>query len=246
MDGLKRSWSRRDRQGLASRRLLVLPAIFILVVAALPWVAKWLQGWLTAGPHFITEIESSAITLVLGWWILTLLAREQRYTIRHLAELERLTLTDPLTGLGNRRALERDLPLGLSRASRLDQPLALLFMDVDHLKQLNDRYGHAAGDETLRALGAVLRSCSRLGTDVAYRVGGDEFVMSVVTDPVGAQSLGERIRSEFEKRTPNRSSLSLGVVAWDGRAGAAELLDRADSRMYQSKTRWLRRTPQAG
>src|SRR5262245_4898763 len=136
MDGLKRSWSRRDRQGLASRRLLVLPAIFILVVAALPWVAKWVQGRLTGGRGFIAEIESSAITLVLGWWILTLLAREQRYTIRHLAELERLTLTDPLTGLGNRRALERDLPLALSRASRLDQPLALLFMDVDHMKQL--------------------------------------------------------------------------------------------------------------
>ena len=246
MDGSNLPRNGRDRPGLASRRLLVLPGVFILIVAALPWVAMWLQGRWSGGAPDITVITSSAITLVLGWWILNLLAREQRYTVRHLRELERLTLTDPLTGLGNRRALERDLPIALSRASRLDQPLALLFMDVDHMKQLNDRHGHAAGDETLRAMGAVLRSNSRLGTDVAYRVGGDEFVMSVVTDPEGAESLGERIRREFQARTTHHSSLSLGVVAWDGRAGAAELLDRADTRMYQSKSVWTRRAPQAG
>src|SRR4029453_11751120 len=113
------------------------------------------------------------------------------------------------------RALERDLPLALSRASRQGEPLALLFMDVDHLKLLNDRLGHAVGDETLRAAGAVLRSCSRLGTDVAYRVGGDEFVMMVVSDPGGAHALGERVVREFQGRSPQRSRLSLGVVEWD-------------------------------
>jgi diguanylate cyclase (GGDEF)-like protein len=220
----------------------VLPAIFILLVAVLPWLSDLIEtgAWPRTPREYSTEVICSGLTLLLGWWILKLIRREQRYTIRHLAELERLTLTEPLTGLSNRRALERDLPLTLSRASRLEEPIALLYMDVDHMKALNDRFGHAMGDETLRALGAVLRVCSRLGTDLAYRVGGDEFVMTLVADRTGAQALGDRVSREFTARSPQHSRLSVGVVAWDGHASAAQLLDLADNAMYQSKTGWTR------
>ena len=231
-------------RGIPSRRLLVFPAVFILLVAAIPWLSDYYEqgGWPRNARAFTTELTVSGVTILLGWWIITLIRREQRYTVRHLAELERLTLTDPLTGLGNRRALERDLPRGLRLSERIDVPLALLFMDIDHFKQINDHNGHAVGDETLRVLGAVLRSCSRVGTDIAYRVGGDEFVMTLVTDRVGAEVVARRAVQDFFQRSPRHSSLSYGVVVWDGKASAAALLDQADSRMYQSRfgTAWVR------
>ena len=211
MDGLKRFWSRRDRQGLASRRLLVLPAIFILIVAVLPWAAEWLQWTLQGRPHFVTEIVSSAITLVLGWWILTLLG--PRAALHHPPPGRARA---PHAHRSAHRA--RQPPRARARPARWGSPgpaastsrSRCCYMDVDHLKQLNDRHGHAAGDETLRALGAVLRSCSRLGTDVAYRVGGDEFVMSVVADPVRGASRSASASARVRGSPPNRSSLSLG------------------------------------
>jgi len=230
--------------GIQSRRLLVLPAVFVLLVAAVPWLADFYEqgGWPTQPRAYTTEITVSGLTLLLGWWILTLIRREQRYAARHLAELERMTLTDPLTGLGNRRALERDLPRALRLSERIDVPIALLYMDVDHFKQINDMSGHAVGDETLRVLGAVLRTCSRVGTDIAYRVGGDEFVMTLVAEPAGAEIVARRAAQDFFERSPRHSNLSFGVVAWDGRISAASLIDEADTRMYQSRfgSAWAR------
>ena len=90
-------------------------------------------------------------------------------------------------------------------------------------------------------LGAVLRSCSRAGTDIAYRVGGDEFVMTLVTDRAGADVVAQRAVQDFFQRSPRHSSLSFGVVVWDGKSSAAALLDQADTRMYQSRfgTAWV-------
>jgi diguanylate cyclase (GGDEF)-like protein len=228
---------RKSTPWMDSRTILVLPVAFILVVAAIPWLTDWLETghWPSAPREYITELVGSGVTLLLGWWILTLIWREHGDSIRYFKELETLTLTDPLTGLGNRRALERDLPIALRRAERQGDPLALLYMDVDQLKTLNDRHGHALGDETLRALGAVLRSNSRVGTDTAYRVGGDEFVMTLVTDARGADLLAERVKKDFAARSPKGSHLSLGVVAWDGRMSAGQMLDEADTRMYESR-----------
>src|SRR5439155_25755674 len=215
--------------GIPPHRLLVLPAVFILLVAAVPWLVGYYVdgGW----PHRPREVEGeltvSGLTLVLGWWIITLIRREQRSTARHLAQLERLTLTDPLTGLGNRRALERDLPRALQLSQRIEVPIALLYMDIDKFKDINDHSGHAVGDETLRLLGAVLRTCSRLGTNVAYRVGGDEFVMTLVSDRAGAEVVAQRAAQDFFRRSPRHSTLSYGVVVWDGKSSAALLLDEA-------------------
>jgi len=231
-------------RGIPSRRLLIFPAVFILLVAVVPWLSEYYEqgGWPREARAYTTEVTVSGLTLVLGWWIITLIRREQRYTAHHLAELERLTLTDPLTGLGNRRALERDLPRALRLSERIDVPLALLYMDIDHFKQINDHNGHAVGDDTLRTLGAVLRSCSRVGTDIAYRVGGDEFVMTLVTDRAGAETVAHRAAQDFFQRSPRHSTLSFGVVVWDGQSTAAALLDQADSRMYQSRfgNAWVR------
>ncbi|MBI1796010.1 MAG: GGDEF domain-containing protein [Candidatus Eisenbacteria bacterium] len=216
---------------------MLVPSLFVLVVAATPWFTERyaLGRWPRDLRGSMTPLAVSGLVLVLGWWIVTLIRREQRNTDRHLGELERLTLTDPLTGLGNRRALERDLPRMMKLSERVQTPLALLYLDVDHFKQINDGFGHAAGDETLRVLGAVLRACSRAGTDTAYRVGGDEFVMTLMADRDGAEALAQRAARDFERRSPRRSALSFGVVAWDGQSSAPALLDRADGRMYERK-----------
>jgi diguanylate cyclase (GGDEF)-like protein len=221
---------------LSSRRLLLPPAVLLLLLAGLPWVMEYLEAWWIPLPlAHLREVVDTGITLVLGAWLVTLIHREHRVARLHLEELERLSLTDPLTGLGNRRAFERDLELRLSRSRRLGEPLALLYMDVEGLKRLYDRFGHASGDETLRCLASVLRSSSRLGTDTAYRVGGDEFVMVLSADRAGAEAIAGRIALSFPERSQYGTKVSLGVVVWDAQASVADLLDEADSRMYRDK-----------
>jgi len=217
-------------------RLLLLPAVLLGLLAAMPWLLEILETqWSPAGfPHF-RELIDSVITALLGIWILTMIGREQEINRTHLEELEQLSLTDPLTGLGNRRAFERDLEVALARAQRNEVALTLLYLDIDEMKHVNDRFGHAIGDETLRTLGAVLRCSSRLGTDSAYRVGGDEFLMVIAADARGAETIAERVASSFKERSPRHSRVSTGLVTWDGHARVQQLLDEADTRMYRHK-----------
>ena len=221
---------------LSTERLLLLPVVLLLLLAGLPWLLELVEThWVPAPLAHLREAIETGVSLILSAWVLTLIHREHRLARTHLGELERLSLTDPLTGLGNRRSFERDLELRLSRSRRMSEPLALLYLDVDGLKRLNDRFGHASGDETLRCLASVLRSSSRLGSDTAYRVGGDEFVMVLTADRSGAEAIAGRIALGFPERSPHGSQVSMGVVVWDGRASVAQLLDEADSRMYRDK-----------
>ena len=208
-----------------------------LVLACMPWLASLFgSGTLARSSRDLwASIVASAFAVGFGIWIIVLLRRERLAARRHLEDLEELTLTDPLTGLGNRRGLERDLAKAMLRSRRLDHSLTLLFMDVDDLKVVNDRFGHAAGDETLRVVGNVIRSFSREGTDSGYRVGGDEFVIIVLAGGHGTEVLSRRIQGGFIARSPFESRLSTGVVNWDGAMSAGELINEADRRMYQNK-----------
>ena len=209
----------------------------VLLLALLPWASRlYASGELSRSPRETwTSIAASVVAVAFGLWVLVLLRRERTTNARHLADLEALTLSDPLTGLGNRRALERELARTMLRSRRLDHALALLYLDVDDLKLVNDRFGHASGDDTLRALAHAVRQCSRDGADSGYRVGGDEFVLIVLAEREGAERLARRIHDAFKSRSPHQSQLSTGVVEWDGALSASELLNAADRRMYQSK-----------
>ena len=110
-----------------------------------------------------------------------------------------------------------------------------MMMDIDHFKAVNDRFGHASGDDTLRAVAHAVRLCSRDGTDSGYRVGGDEFVLIVLAGRPGAEILARRIDESFQARSPHESRLALGVVEWDGSLTAGELLNEADRQMYRHK-----------
>ena len=216
----------------------LLPLLLVVLgFALLPWLTHlYDSGAVSLSPRETwSSIAASAIAIGFGLWVIVLLRRERATTARHLADLEALTLSDPLTGLGNRRALERELARTMLRSRRLDHALALLYMDVDGLKQVNDRFGHAAGDDTLRAVAHAVRQCSRDGTDTGYRVGGDEFVLIVLAGRPGAELLARRIDESFQARAPHASRLALGVVEWDGSLTAGELLNQADRQMYRNK-----------
>ncbi len=162
--------------------------------------------------------------------------------LRSLAELRRLATTDPLTGLANRRAFLDRLEAEVARSRRYPQPLALVMVDVDHFKRVNDVHGHPAGDEVLRRIAGVLRSLAR-ETDLVARYGGEEFALLLPnTDEAGARALAGRIRASvaaagipWEDRTL-RVTASLGVSALEGEADAPEqLVSRADRALYVAK-----------
>ena len=209
----------------------------VLLLALLPWLTTWYESgeWSPSAREMWASSLASAIAISFGVWVIVLLRRERASNLQHLADLEALTLADPLTGLGNRRALERELVRSMLRSRRLNHPLSLLYMDVDDLKSVNDRFGHAAGDDTLRAVGQAVRQCSREGTDAGFRVGGDEFVLIVLAGQRGAELLASRIDESFQARSPHESRLAQGVVEWDGAMSASELINEADRHMYRNK-----------
>ena len=153
------------------------------------------------------------------------------------AELEQQALTDVLTGLPNRRAFISRWEEELARSGRHGHPLAILMLDVDRFKEINDELGHAQGDRVLFQLGEVLRNVSR-AEDVAARLGGDEFALVCTeSDMAGALELAERIRDDFARITadgPAVVTLSIGIsCSATTRRGA--MLEAADRALYRSK-----------
>ena len=165
------------------------------------------------------------------------------------AELLNLATTDPLTGLLNRRKFEEVMQHEVARAVRYG-PLSLLLIDLDFFKQVNDCYGHHAGDEALKTVAGVLNSCCR-STDVCARLGGDEFaVILPQTDAAAAPFVRDRILHTIAQ-TPLplgerqiKLSLSIGIASLPDDATESEaLIAFADSAMYRVKQ--ASRSPQA-
>jgi diguanylate cyclase (GGDEF)-like protein len=159
--------------------------------------------------------------------------------------LEKATLIDPLTGVGNRRAFDRMLEREWHRADRAQEALGLLFIDIDHFKRVNDTYGHQRGDETLAAVARALEEALPRATDFVARYGGEEFACILpATDGRGAIAVAERLRAAVESlRIVHARSdhgfltVSLGATACRGlaRSGLPTLLNRADKALYEAK-----------
>jgi diguanylate cyclase (GGDEF)-like protein len=159
------------------------------------------------------------------------------------AQLANLVLTDPLSGCLNRRGLEQNLAREIARAVRTGKELALLAIDVDHFKAVNDTLGHLAGDSVIQEVGELLRGLKR-GGDVLARIGGDEFALLLPeTGAAGAFRVASRIREEVRQR-PFRAvagrvpvTVSVGLVAdraMDENV-AHDLHSRADEALYAAK-----------
>jgi diguanylate cyclase (GGDEF)-like protein len=171
--------------------------------------------------------------------------QERTKELETLAQrLEKLAITDGLTGLYNHRFFHERLALEVERAQRAGHELSLLMVDVDHFKLYNDRNGHPAGDDVLRAVGALL-SEGRRANDIVARYGGEEFGVILVDTPKGtAAELAERLRQHVstysfvygDKQPGGKLTISIGVAALpDDAADAGSLLDSADGALYAAK-----------
>lgn len=159
-------------------------------------------------------------------------------------KLERLNETDTLTGIYNRQFFDNALDMQWDLASRAEKPLSILFLDLDHFKQINDNYGHLAGDQVLCHAAHLFSEIARRKTDMIARYGGEEFAIILpATDKDDAMDLAEQIRQAVEN-TPCRSeqglikiTVSIGVnsVLPTPQGNPVEFLDLADQALYQAK-----------
>jgi len=215
-------------------RRLVYPAIGVLLSVGLVLGLLALQTWVgwvghrAPNPRRIADelrrqplvygyllVTTVALTTVLGW----IVGRKEDL-------LETLSVTDPLTGLANRRRLLAAFNDELNRSARYGTPLALLLIDLDRLKEINDRRGHAQGDRALQLVAESLRRSCR-ATDLAARTGGDEFLVLAVNTSAGeALALAHRVcatarrlgvtSNEKEKTVPPPEvTVSIGVADLD-------------------------------
>jgi diguanylate cyclase (GGDEF)-like protein len=157
------------------------------------------------------------------------------------AKLLDLAVTDPLTGLYNRRKFEESLGQEVARARRYGS-VSLLLIDLDHFKMVNDQFGHRTGDDVLKAVAQVMLSCCR-ATDTCARLGGDEFgIILPHSNPGAAAVVRERIQQHMARISvpsphgPLTVSLSIGLATLPGDADSpAELVGAADVSMYRAK-----------
>jgi diguanylate cyclase (GGDEF)-like protein len=207
------------------------------IVEAIPFGNQQL-GWIALAPrapaHHSDPLLVKTIARELGAALrMATLVEESRY----------MATIDALTGLVNRRAFVDWAARELRRAQRYQDPLSLILLDVDHFKHINDRYGHAAGDTVLAAVGRQLVASVR-ACDVVARWGGEEFILALPSTPlVGAVEVAERARRELESAhitAPSGKTIpvtaSLGVAELGKGESIDTLIDRADRVMYEAKS----------
>lgn len=154
------------------------------------------------------------------------------------------TITDPLTGLYNKRYFKQSLPHEIARAQRYCKPMTLMMIDIDHFKQLNDIYGHPKGDQVLSTLGSTLHESLR-GTDFSFRYGGEEFAVILPETRIEHSfTVAEHLRSTLHERMSQQLNLcgqgkvtaSIGLAAFPHDGATSEiLLKHADHCLYKAK-----------
>jgi len=203
-------------------------------------------------------MAGAADYLVKGRMDGQLLERTIRYALEHsrlLKKILELAVRDTLTGLYNRRELHRFLDYELENCQRYGHPLSLLMVDIDHFKDINDRFGHRTGDEILQNTAQVLLSNART-CDLMARYGGDEFTIVMPETSAGQARQGaERLRKVIEARPIKvncekgsskdlKVTISIGMAVYPGAAGTGDeriagsgnaLIEAADQALYQAK-----------
>jgi diguanylate cyclase (GGDEF)-like protein len=162
--------------------------------------------------------------------------------------LETQAYADPLTGVANRRSFDGELARAVGWSRETGEPIALLTLDIDHFKKINDTWGHGAGDRALRAVAEVLRTVAH-GDDVVGRLGGDEFVVLLRTGQMGARRAADQVRELMaadESVPGGPPGLSIGVAVLPDHAGTAvELGAASDGALYEAKEAGRGRTAMA-
>lgn len=180
-------------------------------------------------------------------WLTAILSLQTTVDVMRMNLLEREVVTDPLTGTYNRRYLDRRLNEEVLIERRYGRPLSVFLLDIDHFKQINDTYGHHAGDQVLTAFGGIVAEALR-ETDVLARYGGEEFlVIAPQTLIAGATELAERVRRNIEVHPFTFSegsdrlrqinvTISIGVAGLgNGIDSTHKLVRAADAALYRAK-----------
>ena len=192
--------------------------------------------------HIAYVLSASTIIAIVAPSVVGVLAANVLHIEKIRYQLEQQAHADPLTGLLNRRAFCEILAREHRRMERTRSQCALIMIDIDHFKDVNDLHGHSAGDLVLKAIGEALQSGLRPAMDYVARWGGEEFVALLThTDLDGAMSAAERLRRTIETLDPSIGKVRLGVTA---SFGVTELyhgvefddaLDHADRCLYAAK-----------
>ena len=222
-------------QGLTSPNALSDRRILLLGTAAacVPMLIL-----ITAGKDAEIVRIAAIASILLFLLILFRMAGLLNQTRRQAEVLETLSLTDPLTGAGNRRRLEQELQREISRSERSGNSLSLAFLDLDYFKHYNDRHGHTAGDALLQELVTRWRNALR-PTDLLARFGGEEFVVVLPdTDVDNARVVLERLRAQV----PFGQTCSAGIAVFRPGDIPDRLIGRADHALYQAKQTGRNRT----
>jgi diguanylate cyclase (GGDEF)-like protein len=240
-----------------------LSLIYLIPVAAAGW-------WLGRGPGALLALAATSAGFVADfYWPGTLhstfAARWNGLTrlvifvfvavildvLRHERErLALLTRTDALTGLANSRALAERLAEVFPNLRRRGAPFAFAYLDLDNFKQVNDRFGHQAGDELLQRVAERMRACVRAG-DLIARLGGDEFAVVLwEADPEAAQLVAARLVEEISGLAGNYPGVALGATVGlahfpEPPADPQQAMQIADSAMYEAKGAGKRRVTMA-
>lgn len=222
-------------RGLAYALLTAAAAVLglLLLRVAFSFVPSLTFEFLTNRLTYLYVFTATAVVFLVLGYVLG----------RRIDELRRLSTTDPLTGLANRRALQTRLRDEWQRARRYASPLSLLLIDIDGLKQVNDDRGHATGDQVLQAAAHAINATMRV-TDFGARWGGDEFaIVAPNTVRRSAQRLAQRLLGQMARQATSRDvtvTISVGVATLDPESSPPAtvewLLNEADAALYRAKS----------
>jgi len=229
---------RERRKSRASRAAGVIVPCLHAAIFLLPLLMQRAIPAETA-PQWVTVFVLETIIYAVGTAFIVLLLVKDH----HLYVYRRAATTDHLTGLPNRRAFLQGASELCARQARKREPVTLMMFDLDHFKSINDRFGHATGDEALKVFAGVLNTGMR-ADDIIGRLGGEEFAVIVPGTIDIAEKIGERIRSGFEQAGQVidghlvRGTVSIGAAACHAPVTDLDaLIDRADQALYDAKRR---------
>ena len=208
--------------------------VYVVLVAVL--IAECVVTfWILTPSKAIADVVGLMTTLAMSAVIIVFL-RERRDQLFEV--LESQALADPLTGLPNRRSFDRDLAQHAAWARRHGGPIALLTVDLDNFKTINDTWGHAVGDLALQSVARAMREVVR-ETDVAARLGGDEFVVLLRSDMRGATRVAEALATRVAAATDvpgGAPTLSIGIAVLPDNADTVDgLVAASDAALYEAK-----------
>jgi diguanylate cyclase (GGDEF)-like protein len=231
--------------GLMRRRWIMLTGLIALFIAG--YISYAIVFW--DRHNTLPDLIGPAVFFFgAGFvWLTVTLANQTAVDVRRVTLLEQESVTDPLMGIYNRRYLDRRLEEEFERAHRHTVPLSVLLVDIDHFKDVNDRYGHSAGDLVLSYIGKLILNAVR-HSDIAARYGGDELlIIAPNTNESAAAILAERIRQHVDshelvlagepgQRQTIRVTVSIGVAVLDTEAENFQtLICKADTALYRAK-----------